>query len=55
MKERADAELTLADLIADPKNPFILDDPWLDSEADPPECWWYRVMSEQEKQAITWR
>jgi hypothetical protein len=55
MNERADGKLTLADLIADPKNPFILDDPWLDPEADPPPCWWYRILTPDELKAVTWR
>jgi hypothetical protein len=50
MRERADANLTLADLVADLDHPseFLLDDPWLDSEADPPFMWWCRPMSAQE-------
>jgi len=55
MRERANAKLTLADLFADPTNEFILDDEWLDNEADPPEMWWCRILTPDEKKAITWR
>jgi len=55
MKERANARLTLAELFANPSDPFIFDDLWLDNEADPPECWWYRILTPDEKKAITWR
>jgi hypothetical protein len=53
----SDSELTLADLFADldHPNPFLLDDPWLDSEADPPAMWWCRVLTPAECQALTWR
>jgi hypothetical protein len=50
-------DLHLADLFADLEHPseFLLDDPWLDGEADPPEYWYIRILTLEESAAITWR
>jgi hypothetical protein len=49
MKDRGDAKPTLADLMPEPSNPFILDG-W--DEVDPediPEVWWARPLTPQDR------
>jgi hypothetical protein len=47
--------LYLADLFNDPTNEFILDDPWDDPEDNPPECWWWRILTPEESATVVWR
>jgi hypothetical protein len=50
-----DDKLYLADLFANPTDPYIFDDAWDDAESDPPFFWWCRLLTPEETHALTWR
>jgi hypothetical protein len=54
VRERAKGCLHLADLVADPRNEFILDDDENDDVEVIPEYWYARWLTPEECQAVIW-